>query len=214
MLSKANKVVYVSPFTLENQKIIYSEFAKKMYFYPIPYLNISLFQCNVSNRITLLYAGDYNSKIRNILPLYNSIAEENEKFKLNLVGNSDYILKNSNNISIQTRISYDEVKLLEKEADILVHLSNKHGTQIPGKIYQYSGTNKPILFILDGNEEEKRNIKNYFSQFDRYYFCENNENSIINILLQIKKDIKEKKYVPVKDFDKKIIAQNILKEVL
>lgn len=41
------------------------------------------------------------------------------------------------------------------------------------KIYQYSATYKTILFILDGTDEEKKVLKSYFEQFNRYIFCEN-----------------------------------------
>jgi hypothetical protein len=52
------------------------------------------------------------------------------------------------------------------------------GGQIPGKIYHYSATTKPILFILDGTEEEKKIIKEHFAQYDRYFFCDNTKEDI------------------------------------
>lgn len=79
------------------------------------------------------------------------------------------------------------------------------GSQIPGKIYQYSGTNKPVLFILDGEIEQ---VKEQFSKYERYYFAVNNE-------LEIEKSITEISnlncdYKPVSDFSKKKISENIL----
>lgn len=66
-----------------------------------------------------------------------------------------------------------ETEKYEEDADLLIVLLNKKGTQIPGKIYHYAGTNKPILIILDGDRKEE--IKEYLSLFNRFYFCENNE---------------------------------------
>lgn len=59
------------------------------------------------------------------------------------------------------------------------------GGQIPGKLYQYSATNKPILFILDGTIEEMQILKTYFSQFNRYVFCKNSIDSIQNGIQKI-----------------------------
>ena len=112
------------------------------------------------------------------------------------------------NITVNERLPWDKVQELEKKADILVHLSNLRGSQIPGKIYQYSGTNKPILFILDGDINK---IKEQFEAYNRYVFCLNN-------LMNIQKTVEEmvcsgKEYIPVPEFDKKIIAQEVLNDI-
>ena len=67
----------------------------------------------------------------------------------------------------------NELKPIEDKTNVLVFLCNRKGGQIPGKIYQYSATYKTILFILDGTDEEKKVLKSYFEQFNRYIFCEN-----------------------------------------
>ena len=68
---------------------------------------------------------------------------------------------------------------------MLVFLCNRRGGQIPGKIYQYSSTEKTILFILDGTEEEKAEICRYFGQYHRYVFCENTEEDVGRAIRQI-----------------------------
>ena len=62
-------------------------------------------------------------------------------------------------------------------------MCNLKGGQIPGKIYQYSATNKKILFILDGSESEISVLENYFKKFNRYIFCKNN---VVDIEFAIK----------------------------
>ena len=66
------------------------------------------------------------------------------------------------------------VKQAEKETDVLVFVCNVKGGQIPGKLYQYSSTKKWILFILDGTEEEMKEIERYYQKYQRYVFCKNN----------------------------------------
>ena len=93
-----------------------------------------------------------------------------------------------------------------------MHLCNLQGGQIPGKIYHYSATNKPILFVLDGTEEEKKAIYDFFSKYNRYQFCENNINDIraaIKEILEKKNQISAK---PVEAFEPQNVVKMILNE--
>ncbi len=153
LLNRATKIIYVSKLTQIEQQKIYPENSEKMVYIPVPYLNsVEYPEINLSSKqLTFLYCGDYNSTVRNLKPLYDAL--KNTNHKLIICGNTDLKLEESEQIKIYPRVEYSKVKELEAKADVLVHLSNKQGNQIPGKIYQYSGTNKPILFILDGNEK-------------------------------------------------------------
>lgn len=204
LLSKANKIVYVSKLTLNNQKNIYPESSDKMEYIPIPYEKEIRYSIVNKSPKKFLYAGDYNSTVRNIKPLIKAF--ENSENELIICGGTDLNIKKiSKNIRIMKRQTFENIKILEQEADVLVHLSNLHGGQIPGKIYQYSGTNKPILFILDGNENS---LLNNFSPFNRYIFTKNNHEDILNILN--KDDVFSKEYIPVNEFKPINIAQKIL----
>lgn len=171
LLKLANEVLYVSPITLENQRKLFYESAHKMRWEPVPtyYVNDKLSRSTGKNIFG--YFGDYSSKIRNLKPFYE--ATKNMNSFVNICGWSDNMFDSVGNITVRPRISLDKLKPIEDETNVLVFLCNLHGGQIPGKIYQYSATYKTILFILDGTEEEKRVIKNYFSKFNRYVFCEN-----------------------------------------
>ena len=100
---------------------------------------------------------------------------------------------------------------IEAKTDVLVFLCNLKGGQIPGKIYQYSATNKTILFILDGTKQEISILKKYFGKFNRYVFCENNEDSIkraVNDIINGNIDSIDNK--PIEDFNPKNIMKFIL----
>lgn len=182
ILSLADKIVYVSPFTLKKQRDIYPKESSRMCFFPIPYLKEKIYQKNITNQVTLGYFGDYSSKDRNIIPLYKSI-EKTPNIKLIIYGNSNINLKETNNIIIKDRQSTKNVEQAQEKCTILVCICNKEGTQIPGKIYHYSATNKPILIILDGENSEE--IKDYLKKFDRYEFCVNDEESIKSAIERI-----------------------------
>lgn len=208
LIMACDRVVYVSKLTLGTQRRLYPDCAKKMIYSPIPFLNEikePIKNYSQGDKICLAYCGDYASNVRNIIPLYSAIKEINKNVELVICGNSDLNLEQANNIQIMGRQPYEVVEKIEKEADILVHISNLHGGQIPGKIYQYSGTNKPILFILDG---EKDLIRNQFEQYGRYCFADNTKDSILRVLDSL--IIENREYDSVKDFSKSYIAANIV----
>lgn len=207
LLSGADKVVYVSELTRNAQQKNYPDCADKMYCYPIPYME----ECITENRdlrevdrVNLVYCGDYNSKVRNILPLYEAV-KNMKNAHLTICGGSDMNLESCDNITVYPRVPYQTVVKLERSADILVHLSNLHGSQIPGKIYQYSGTNKPILFILDGDKEAHKAV---FEPHSRYSFADNTALDISAVIYKIKNENNE--YLPLTVFSKGSISQKII----
>ena len=177
LLRCAERVLYVSPLTLLYQQRAFPEFADKMEWMPLPaYYQSDLTQLDLS-RLSFGYFGDYTSHVRNLEPFYQAAAEL--ALDVRICGNSDMPFPSTETIQVYRRLPLDQLKLHEDHANVLVFLCNRKGGQIPGKIYQYSATNKPILFILDGTDEEKVVLRDYFSHFNRYLFCENDKNSII-----------------------------------
>lgn len=206
ILGLADRIVYVSPFTEEEQKEKYPISASKMFFCPIPYLKEKIFPKNVSkNKVTIGYFGDYYSKNRDICNLYNSISDD-KNYNLIIYGNSDIKLNSLPNIEVKERQSIVKVEEKEKVCDILVCVCNKNGSQIPGKIYHYAATNKPILIILDGNR--KNDMKKFFDSFNRFYICNNNRNEIKKTLGMIMNE--SKKFYPCQ----KLNCENIAKEFI
>jgi len=192
---------------LEAQQKLYPESASKMRHLPIPYMEAISYSLNVLSEqktVKIVYCGDYNTGTRNIFPLYQAVREMSN-VHLTICGASDCTLEAQDNVIVYGRLPWEKVQELEKDADILVHLSNLHGSQIPGKIYQYSGTNKPILFILDGDIEK---IKEQFEVYGRYDFS-------MNDAADIQKTINEmvcsnNTHIPVSEFDKKRLSKQIV----
>lgn len=210
ILSLCDKVVYVSPFTLQQQGKMYKKVADKMWFVPIPYkekYELKSNQEKKNNNIKLGYFGNYYSNDRDAKKLIQACNNSNN-VNLVLCGNTD--LENVSNDKIETykRVEESKVRELQADVDVLVCLCNRSGTQIPGKVYHYSATNKPILIILDG--ENKDELKKYFEQFNRFILCENNEESIANTIKNLK--ISDFDYKDFDDFDPQVIAKKIIDE--
>ncbi len=80
--------------------------------------------------------------------------------------------------------------------------------QIPGKIYHLAGTNKKIIIILDGENEE--GILKYLRSFNRFYFCKNNTQDIIDTIKYIMGD--NTLFRPSPELRWNIIAQRFIDE--
>ena len=207
LLKYAREVIYVSELTLENQKDIYPKYKDKMRYVPVPYIKKEMYEIKEMEKdknITFLYCGDYSSKIRNIKPLYDAI--NNSKHRLIICGDTDLKLEETKNVSIYKRVSYEKVREFENQADVLVHLSNLSGFQIPGKIYSYSRTNKLILFILDGDTNL---IKNSFEKYKRYIFVRNNKD-----ISSVIKEIENNKYFKTQFIVDEFYCENVAKEII
>lgn len=205
ILSFADKIVYVSPFTLKKQMENIPAASNKMSFLPVPYIEPITFEEKGENKIfTVGYFGDYKSSDRNIIPLYDAIRENGAFF--HVYGNGDIKLEEGMNISINSRKGFDIIKKVEQDCDLLICICNKNGTQIPGKIYHYAATNKPILIILDG--ENSGVMREYFESFNRYEICENTKEDIKKSMTLIMNE--KKKYIPSPYFNPVSIAKMML----
>lgn len=210
LLQTAEEIYYVSTLTLKYQKEYFSDCAHKMKHIPLPFLRIEDNSLkDLDDDLMFGYFGDYYSNTRNILPFYQALTECGANGII--CGDSDIHLVDTEKIKINGRVTLDKLKVFQNQTSFLVHLSNVKGGQIPGKIYHYSATTKPILFILDGTMEEIKEIKSYFEKFNRYFFCTNDKHEIkktIKILIEGKFDLRG---FPVKEFEPKQVVANLLR---
>lgn len=200
LIKDANKIIYVSPITLDEQSAQFIDSAQKMTFLPIPYEKEKIYPKIKSNVFTIGYFGFYLKSVRNIRPLYNSVKNSKAKIHLNIVGSTDLQLAECTNISIYP--NSNKVSTFEATTDLTVVILNLRGGQIPGKLYHLAATNKPILVILDGDFKDV--IREYLEKYDRFIICENTEDSIswaINSQL-----ISRKEYSPCPLLDCTFIA--------
>lgn len=210
LLSYAEKVCYVSPLTLKNRQKLFPESADKMYWQPLPYYYKNDTDENVvfSNH-SYGYFGDYAPISRDLKPFYESAKQCD--INVNICGSPSNLFKSTDRITINPRLPLNELKPIEDKTNVLVFLCNRKGGQIPGKIYQYSATYKTILFILDGTDEEKKVLKEYFQKFNRYVFCENTVEDITRAINDIESgNIGDVVNEPIEAFNPKETVRKIL----
>ncbi|WP_455544263.1 hypothetical protein [Intestinibacter sp.] len=208
LLQATDEIYYVSPLTLMYQGEYFKEYADKMKFIPLPYFETESETSDTSGEISFGYFGDYYSHTRNLQPFYDALLET--KAYGYIYGDTNLNLKQTDKIEISGRVTLDVLNKVQKNTNVLVNLCNLRGGQIPGKIYHYSATKKPIIFILDGTEKEKIQIKKYFEQYKRYYFCENNFDDICRVMkLFVNKEVALEENILL-DFSPKNIIKKLL----
>ncbi len=209
LLQEATEVYYVSPLTLKYQQQHFLDCAEKMKHIPLPYFDFAKTESEPDEEWSFGYFGDYYSQTRNLVPFYEALVRSG--YGGYIYGDSDEFLRATDRIEISGRVTLDILDKVQAKTKVLVHLCNLRGGQIPGKIYHYSATTKPILFILDGTPEEQKLLKAYFSQFDRFYFCDNNADAICNTIKKICAE--DKAWTRLDAFSPKAVVYQLLNEM-
>ena len=75
IIRKADKIVYVTPFTCEAQRKEYPKMAHKIAFIPLPADMHSTETVEQDGSLRIAYLGDYNPVFRNLRPLYNACSK-------------------------------------------------------------------------------------------------------------------------------------------
>ncbi len=207
LLSLCDKAVYVSPLTSEYIKRKYPDYAGKVQFIPVGYSQEKIYAEHESNTLDLCYCGDYYSKDRDIMPLIEAVKDLQGVCTLTIAGNSDISMIPSDNITNFPRVEKKKVDEIESNSDVIVCVCNRAGTQIPGKIYHASATNRVILILLDG--ENKNEIKQYFDGYNRFVFAENTKQQVLQSLMMLQQ--KKPTANPCEQLSGYHIAKEILK---
>lgn len=213
LLEQADEIYYVSPLTLENQKKYFKSCAAKMRFIPLPYLVTDRDALEGSNeeqplQISFGYFGDYYSHVRNLRPFYQALCRSGASGYI--CGDTNEHFTSTEQVKIFGRLTLEKLNPIQKKTSVLVHLSNVKGGQIPGKIYHYSATNKPILFILDGTAQEQEKIVQYFKPYNRFYFCSNETDAILQTIQKFLQKEIPLQAKPLEDFSPYHVVKTLL----
>ena len=209
LINLADKVIYTNPLVVEYMKNLYPSCENKIFWIPTTDIEFDIHNTtDLKKEFVVSYVGDYLSKFRNILPLYNAC--NNNMIKAAIVGNSDFTLNSSSAVSVTNRVSRERANEIEAKSQILVVLENKvengFSIQVPGKLYHYALTNKPILVITESDS-----LKQNYGIYKRFIFVGNNETDIKNAISRIIDDEKSKKvYAPLFDFSQNNIGDKFI----
>ncbi|MDR0196184.1 MAG: hypothetical protein LBI73_13770 [Myroides sp.] len=211
MLKEADHIVYVSEPTLRLCVADFPDLASKMSYIPRSFFKEVIVDRNLSKEsVSILYTGILGDN-RDIYTFLNSIDEK--IFNLRMYGNysNEELKKLCKYKNVKTFESVDYECVLEEisKSDVLLYLGNKgEGSQIPGKLFDYLGSNLPIVCLVYDKEDEVsvflKSLKNVF--LVSYEEIERNEGISENMIKFIKSSFQiDETYSP------KNIANKILK---
>ena len=178
ILRKADKIIYVTPFTYKAQCAAYPRLAHKFAFVPLPADMHETHTVPDKEHLRVAYMGDYNPSFRNLRPLYDACAKL-DFVQLTIAGHGP-TYPSTDNISILPRIPQDQALEIEGNADVIFCACNKRGTQIPGKVLYKTSSDKHILVAVEHENHDE--MVRYFESFDRFVICDNTAESIIGAL--------------------------------
>lgn len=110
-----------------------------------------------NKKFTLAYTGSFYKDFREPKALVEALAKLNFDFELWLAGRLEGFLPLFEPIKERVKyfgvLSHPEALELQTKADVLVYLGNRLESQVPGKFYEYLGSKKPILCIIQRTED-------------------------------------------------------------
>ena len=204
VIRKADKVVYVTPFTCYVQRIEHPKMAHKIAFVPLPSDMHTTKTVEIPNQLRVAYLGDYNPVFRNLRPLYDACADLDFVY-LTIAGYGP-TYPTLSNVTILSRIPQDEAMKIEEDADVIFCVCNKRGTQIPGKIMYKVSSDKHILIAVEHELHDE--MCEYFESFNRFVVCDNTPKSIAEALQLLRN--RPHDYVA----PERLLPINIVKEIL
>ncbi len=175
LIKRANTIVYVSELTRIQMQCYYPQFAGKMHYIPRGYYMKAKKQINNDCDIyRICYTGVLSShRLKYIMPFLEVVNDYNngsdKKVCISFYG--DYDNEVINSISafrccvVHNSVDYECVMELYSISDALVFVPNgSNSTQIPGKIFDYMGTQLPIVCLMDSQSSPLATILSEYSR--------------------------------------------------
>lgn len=113
---------------------------------------------NNNKKITFAYVGTFYKNVREPGNLFSALNDLDFDFDFVIAGRNEEFLPDSSYLKKRIRflgfVSHLKALEIQRKADVLIHLTYKNKTQVPGKFFEYLGSGVPILCITyDENDE-------------------------------------------------------------
>jgi hypothetical protein len=128
--------------------------------------------------LKLLYAGGLYKELREPFELYRAVREYGAgRISLRIFGNihPDLLPEENDRFYYGGSISPAQLLTEYENCDVTVFIDNKSGIQVPGKILELTGINRPILYIYDNPASPTRD---YVDETACTVKCRNNADEI------------------------------------
>lgn len=139
--------------------------------------------CGSNDILRLLYAGGLYKELREPFELYKAVRAHN-KASLRIFGNihQDLLPEESESFFYGGSITPSELLNEYENCDITVFIDNKSGVQVPGKVLELIGIQRPILFIYYKVDSP---TMNYLESYNAIVKCRNKVDDILAAIDEI-----------------------------
>lgn len=215
LLEKADKIVYVSVVTANEIQKKFPKMKDKIHYIPRSFYPISQSYTSKDseNNIRIIYTGLITAgrNIFHLIDVMNSNQKNNIPIVFDIYGQLSQDIKERlavyPNVNVYNGVDFEHMARIYNSASILLFLSNPGGSsQIPGKFFDYMGTTKPMLCLMD---DEKDEVSTFLKTFDRCLVIKNDLESIRMHVQEIL-ELSNKKYMPEQEFAPKRIASHVI----
>lgn len=150
--------------------------------------------CN--GHINILFTGNFYSGFRDPKILMGAINELEGVNWVFIGNNSDFnSLKKYSNVYMHNSISHHEIKSLLHQADLLLNIGNMQDYQMPGKIFEYMITDKPVYHIAQGEQDP---TVEYFKKENGFFYSRSDSKDVVDSLTSLINKIKIGKLTKIK----------------
>jgi hypothetical protein len=214
LLNSSSSIHYVSKPTKDWMSEKYSGISSKMFYLSRGFLDKMSVGDNVIRKVKkFIYSGVLAG--RNLIPLMESlnfeIANKGALIQFDYYGrlNASELLEleKFSFFKFKGLVDLNSVNEAYKDADVLVYLGNVKGsTQIPGKLYDYFGTTKCILALVEDMTEA---VSEFIRSTNRCLVFQNNqaEIDITTILNQLNG------WESMKEYSPQFLADKLLSQI-
>ena len=134
----------------------------------------------------LVFTGNFYHGFRDPLELVKSLRILNNKgIKLTIAGNNAAfvpLFDGIDNVEFLGPISHFQALNLQQEADLLLNIGNGQSDQLPGKIFEYLVSGRPILHIRGSSDDP---TEPYLADHSCAFVSDNKAESIQEVLKRI-----------------------------
>ena len=157
-----------------------------------------------NENFTMFFSGTFYRGFREPKNLIDALCQlKHLDFKLKIAGRNELFLKDfdkiKNKVEFLGFVPYEKSLELQENADVLVNISNKQVFQVPGKLFEYIGSKKPILNIV--YDKDRDETAWFINRFRIGLVCENRVEEIKNDILTLYKEWENNKLYKMFKFD-------------
>lgn len=112
--------------------------------------------CVRGSTMLMVYTGTFYAGFRDPTPLVDALRRVDgvEMIFIGDIGPFQSSLSRLGGVArVLGKLSHNESLAWQRRADILISLGNRHDEQLPGKVYEYLGADRPILHVASSKSD-------------------------------------------------------------